>query len=143
VIRNPKKPEKPPGESNIVKLFVDDCTKKISNACQELPCAAYEKASVTRCATRAKNASTLPHSDHERKAMAVIEKKLYCYPAVAAVTAFRYQIRHGNTKFGAAILLYDWIEAVTTTDIEKWIAKHFPDKLPIKIVWLDTDFSKA
>lgn len=68
-----------------------------------------------------------------------IEKRLYCYPAVAEVTAFRYQVASGKTKFGAAVLLYDWIETVAKSDIRSWLTKHFDsDCVPTKIVWLDT-----
>ena len=133
VISKPSMSSKP-DDSNLIRLLVDDCTRKPLGTDSKSPTDDLQPAVAT-----AQNASTIPHNDNEQKTMTAIEKRLYCYPAVAEVTAFRYQVGSGDTKFGAAVLLYDWIENVTTPDIKNWLAKHFSaDHLPVKIVWLDT-----
>jgi len=83
--------------------------------------------------------SIVPLGDDEGTAMIEIEKRLYCHPAVARATAFRYRGEHGNTGFGAAIVLFDWIEKITAADIKNWITTHLGSaSLPVEIVQVDS-----
>lgn len=79
--------------------------------------------------------STVPQSRVDRETMVEIEERLYRHPAVAQATAFRYESGNGNIGYGAAVVLFDWIENVTAADIKKWVAAHLDSvALPIEIV---------
>jgi hypothetical protein len=86
-------------------------------------------------ARRSITVSTVPQSRLERETMVEIEERLYRYPAIAQATAFRYESGNGNIGYGAAVVLFDWIDKVTVADIKKWIVAHLDFvTLPIEIV---------
>jgi len=139
-------------KSNIINLFSDDnpsaresAWNSGKNGLQGISFNSMEKKSPntahqTYMFTLPAGVSTVPQSNEEGESMAEIEKRLYSHPAVAQATAFRYKSGNNQTGFGAAIVVFDWIEKVTTADITKWITKHLDqNNLPFKIVCLETD----
>lgn len=137
--------------SNIIKLFADDIpcgTPSPSTSKQEdlrrisTACTVFSLPDTQRNSDSGSpliSVSTVPQSHQERQTMIELEKRLYCYPAVAQATAFRYESGEGCIRFGAAVGLFDWIEKVTVADIKQWILTHLDAAAaPVEIVQIDS-----